>query len=40
MDDGVAWSAQADFIARLADWEKDSDPLWPLQRAERAALSR
>jgi len=38
MDDGVTWSAQADFIARLADWEKDRDPLWPLQRAERAAL--
>ncbi len=38
MDDGIAWSAQADFIARLADWETESDPLWPLQRAERAAL--
>jgi class II lanthipeptide synthase len=38
MDDGAAWSAQADFIARLADWEKENDPLWPLQRAERAAL--
>jgi len=38
MEDGVIWSAQADFIARLADWEKDSDPLWPLQRAERSAL--
>jgi class II lanthipeptide synthase len=38
MDDGVTWSAQADFIARLADWEKDVDPFWPLQRAERAAL--
>ncbi len=38
MDDGVVWSAQADFTARLSDWEKDSDPLWPLQRAERSAL--
>ena len=38
MDDGAAWSAQADFIARLADWENDSDPVWPLQRAERSAL--
>ena len=38
MDDGVVWSAQADFIARLSDWEKDSDPVWPLQRAERSAL--
>ena len=38
MDDGVIWSAQADFVARLADWEKDFDLLWPLQRAERLAL--
>jgi len=38
MDDGAAWSAQADFMARLADWDKDSDSLWPLQRAERGAL--
>ncbi|MBV9812428.1 MAG: type 2 lantipeptide synthetase LanM, partial [Acetobacteraceae bacterium] len=38
MDDGAAWSAQADFIARLADWDKEHDPTWPLQRAERAAL--
>jgi type 2 lantibiotic biosynthesis protein LanM len=38
MTDGVLWSAQADFVARLADWERDADPLWPLQRAERAAL--
>ena len=38
MEDGAIWSAQADFIARLVDWDKDSDPLWPLQRRERAAL--
>ena len=38
MDDGALWSAQADFIARLAEWDKDTDPLWPLQRAERSAL--
>ena len=38
MDDGAIWSAQADFIARLAEWDKDADPLWPLQRAERSAL--
>ncbi len=37
MDDGVVWSAQADFAARLADWESDSDPIWPLQRSERTA---
>jgi class II lanthipeptide synthase len=39
MDDGVLWSAQADFVARLAEWERDSDPLWPLLRAERNALT-
>ena len=39
MDDGTVWSAQIDFIARLADWESDSDLYWPLQRAERAALA-
>jgi type 2 lantibiotic biosynthesis protein LanM len=38
MNDGVIWSAQADFVARLAEWEKDSDPVWALQRAERNAL--
>jgi type 2 lantibiotic biosynthesis protein LanM len=38
MDDGVLWSAQADFIARLAEWEKDTDIVWPLQRAERTSL--
>ncbi len=38
MDDGIVWSAQADFPARLADWDHDSDPTWPLQRAERAAV--
>jgi type 2 lantibiotic biosynthesis protein LanM len=38
MADGIVWSAQADFMARLADWDKETDPLWPLQRAERAAL--
>jgi lantibiotic modifying enzyme len=38
MDDGVVWSAQADFAARLADWESDSDLMWPLQRCERTAV--
>ena len=38
MDDGVLWSVQADFLARLADWDRDPDPGWPLQRAERSAL--
>jgi type 2 lantibiotic biosynthesis protein LanM len=38
MDDGATWSAQADFVARLSQWDKDLDPLWPLHRAERDAL--
>jgi type 2 lantibiotic biosynthesis protein LanM len=38
MDDGASWSAQADFVARLSPWDKETDPLWPLLRAERAAL--
>jgi len=38
MDDGVVWSAQADFVARLAEWDKDIDPFWPVHRAERSAL--
>ncbi|MFZ5690148.1 MAG: type 2 lanthipeptide synthetase LanM family protein [Pseudomonadota bacterium] len=38
MDDGAAWSAQADFIARLSDWEAPSDPTWGFHRAERSAL--
>lgn len=39
MHDGVLWSAQADFTARLADWDGDRDPLWPLQRGERLAMT-
>jgi type 2 lantibiotic biosynthesis protein LanM len=39
MDDGVVWSAQADFVARLADWAAD-DPDWGLHRLEREALLR
>jgi type 2 lantibiotic biosynthesis protein LanM len=38
MGDGGIWSAQADFVARLADWDKATDPLWPLLAAERVAL--
>ena len=38
MNDGVIWSTQADFVARLADWEHDVDSGWPLHRAERAAV--
>jgi type 2 lantibiotic biosynthesis protein LanM len=38
MDDGIMWSAQADFMARLAGWDENTDVFWPLQRAERSAL--
>ena len=38
MDDGATWSAQADFIARLSDWDESSDSTWPFHRAERSAL--
>jgi type 2 lantibiotic biosynthesis protein LanM len=38
MGDGITWSAQADFLARLADWDSAVDLIWPLQAAERLAL--
>lgn len=38
MTDGVTWSAQAEFLSRLADWDAKHDLLWPLQKAERIAL--
>lgn len=38
MNDGVSWSAQADFLARLIDWTKEPNPIRSLQRAERSAL--
>jgi len=38
MDDGIKWSVQADFLARLGDWDTQSDLLWPLQKYEREAL--
>jgi type 2 lantibiotic biosynthesis protein LanM len=38
MTDGVTWSAQAEFLSRLADWDAGQDLLWPLQEAERIAL--
>jgi type 2 lantibiotic biosynthesis protein LanM len=31
MSDGINWSAQSDFLARLGDWDAQSDLLWPLQ---------
>ncbi len=38
MEDGVTWSLQADFLARLADWDNPEDLIWPLQKSERDAL--
>ncbi len=38
MSDGVTWSAHAEFLSRLADWDSQDDLLWPLQEAERLAL--
>ena len=38
MDDGIKWSVQADFLARLGDWDAKTDLLWPLQKSEREAL--
>jgi type 2 lantibiotic biosynthesis protein LanM len=38
MGDGVMWSVQADFLARLADWDGDHDLTWPLHETERSAL--
>ncbi len=38
MDDGATWSAQADFIARLSNWDEASDPTWAFHHAERSAL--
>jgi len=38
MSDGINWSAQSDFLARLGDWDAQSDLLWPLQAGERFAL--
>ena len=38
MDDGIMWSAQADFVARFSNWDNEADPTWRLQDAERSAL--
>src|SRR5262249_24784220 len=39
MRDGATWSAHLDFVARLADWDKDHEALWPLFAAERRPLA-
>ena len=38
MKDSISWSAQADFISRLADWSQENDKLWGLQKSERKSL--
>jgi type 2 lantibiotic biosynthesis protein LanM len=38
MHDGVLWSSQADFLARLSNWDSGVDEDWTLQQAERSAL--
>ena len=38
MGDGITWSVQADFLARMANWDDDEDLIWPLQQSERSAL--
>lgn len=38
MDDGIKWSAQADFLARIGEWDAQNDLLWPLHKSERDAL--
>jgi type 2 lantibiotic biosynthesis protein LanM len=38
MYDGTTWSVQADFSARLADWDTETDEQWSIQRVERDAL--
>jgi type 2 lantibiotic biosynthesis protein LanM len=38
MDDGVIWSVQSDFIARLAGWETEPDSFWPFLQVERSDL--
>lgn len=40
MRDGVCWSAHADFLSRLCNWETVSDPLWKLLKSERLALTK
>ncbi len=39
MGDGAEWSTHLDFIARLSDWDKITEPLWALFASERRALS-
>ena len=38
MSDGISWSAQADFVTRLSEWDSKKDWVWPLQAGERFAL--
>ncbi len=38
MGDGITWSAQADFVTRLSEWDVKKDWMWPLHIGERFAL--
>lgn len=39
MHDGVTWSANLDFVARVSDPDDEHDRTWPLLRSERNALA-
>lgn len=39
MSDGATWSANLDFVARFADWDREGDTWWPLTKPERTALA-
>lgn len=38
MKDSVAWSLEADFVARLFDWDSDNEEPWKLAGSERRQL--
>lgn len=38
MHDAVAWSLEADFVARLYDWDSDNEEPWKLAGSERRQL--
>lgn len=38
MDDGAIWSADADFVARFAEWDQEVDHMWSLREHERTDL--
>lgn len=38
MKDSIAWSLEADFVARLFDWDSDNEEPWKLAGSERRQL--